>query len=298
MAVMTFEEYTASLGRLTAAIDPTASTDAAMEIRQAVASLEALAQVDETALSAWVAEHPTDAFVLALTVGLSREKLKNQLRDWFDTASWAKVGRERPTEFIKRLDEEFDLLRLLRVQRRRQYSFGDLLVARAGTRATATSAGKSGRKVEDELEAIAGDLRLPYVPRTRMEGRNGKTAPADLAVPTSGRECVIAVAAKGFDSTGSKLTDAVREIEELADARTGGQVAMAVVDGIGWKGRMADLKRIYDLYDNGAIDGLYTLATLDRFREDLDSFAALRKIERLPETGRGLRSPVRTTPRE
>lgn len=284
MASVTFEEYVASLGRLTAAIDPTASTEAATEIRDAVASLEALPEVDEAALAAWALAHPKDGFVLALTVGLSREKLTNSLRDWFGTGSWAKVAKEQPEAFIKRLDEEFDLLRLLRTQRGKTYDFGDLLVARAGTRATATSAGKSGRRVEDELEAIASDLLLPYTPRTRMEGRNGKTAPADLAVPTGGRGCVIAVAAKGFDSTGSKLTDAVREIEELADARTGGQVAMAVVDGIGWKGRIADLKRIYDLWDTGAIDGLYTLASLDQFRADLDHYASLRSVTRLPSS--------------
>lgn len=95
---------------------------------------------------------------------------------------------------------------------------------------------------------------------------------------------MIAVAAKGFDSTGSKLSDAVREIEEMADARTGGQIVMAVVDGIGWKGRMADLKRIWSLWNSGEIDGLYTLASLDQFKDDLDSFATLRGIARLPKS--------------
>lgn len=92
---------------------------------------------------------------------------------------------------------------------------------------------------------------------------------------------MIAVAAKGFDSTGSKLSDAVREIEEMADARTGRQVVLAVVDGIGWKRRLADLKRIWNLWDSGEIDGLYTLGTLDQFRHDLDHFATLRQVRRL-----------------
>lgn len=74
----------------------------------------------------------------------------------------------------------------------------------------------------------------------------------------------------------------MREIEEMADARTGGQVALAVVDGIGWKGRMADLKRIWTMWETGEIDGLYTLASLDQFKEDLDNFASLRGVTRLP----------------
>jgi hypothetical protein len=187
---------------------------------------------------------------------------------------------EESEAFIERLDDGFDLIRMLRTQRSREYTFADVLVARAGTRATATSAGQSGRKIEDELEQIAVSLNLPNVVRARFEGRKGRTAPADLAVPASGRDCVIAVAAKGFDSTGSKLSDAVREIVEMADARTGGQVVLAVVDGIGWKGRLADLKRIWTLWDTGEIDGLYTLATLDQFKTDLDNFASLRGVAR------------------
>ncbi len=43
----------------------------------------------------------------------------------------------------------------------------------------------------------------------------------------------IAVAAKGFDSTGSKLTDSVREVEAMADVRLPTQFIMVVIDGIG-----------------------------------------------------------------
>jgi len=280
MPAVPFEQYVASLGHLTARIDPTASTPAAEDIKDAVASLQGLAEIDQPSMTAWAFAHPDQTYVLALVVGLSREKLTNHLRNWFGTASWRKAAIQHGEVFIAKLDQEFDLFRLLRTQRTRTYAFEDVLVARAGTRATATTAGQSGRKIEDELEAIASSLNLPYMPRTRFEGRNGHSAPADLAVPASGRDCVIAVAAKGFDSTGSKLSDAVREIQEMADARTGGQVALAVVDGIGWKGRMADLKRIWSLWETGEIDGLYTLASLDQFRTDLDTFATLRGIAR------------------
>jgi hypothetical protein len=97
----------------------------------------------------------------------------------------------------------------------------------------------------------------------------------------SGGEPVIVVAAKGFDSTGSKLTDAVREIEEMADVRLPRQFVLAVIDGIGWKSRIADLRRIHDLWANKQIDGMYSLANLDDFRDDLLEFAyLLRLVER------------------
>lgn len=88
----------------------------------------------------------------------------------------------------------------------------------------------------------------------------------------------IAVAAKGFDSTGSKLTDAVREIEEMADVRLPRQYIMAVIDGIGWKSRKTDLQRIHHLWETGQIDGMYTLATLVDFRHDLEEAATLRGL--------------------
>lgn len=175
------------------------------------------------------------------------------------------------------LDAEYDLVRLVEVQRGRRYEFGDILVARAGTRVTATRAGASGRRVEDDIEAIARDLGLAYETRTRFMGRNGRTSPCDLVVP-SGPDAAIAVAAKGFDSTGSKLSDAVREIEEMADVRLPRQFIIAVIDGIGWKSRIADLRRIYTLWERKQIDGMYSLASLDRFREDLVGAARLRGL--------------------
>ena len=111
----------------------------------------------------------------------------------------------------------------------------------------------------------------------RFTGRNNRTAPCDLVIP-SGTTAEIAVAAKGFDSTGSKLTDAVREIEEMADVRQARQFIMAVIDGIGWKNRVNDLRRIYSLWERQQIDGMYTLATLDRFRDDLEYAAHLRGL--------------------
>lgn len=281
MPVTSFDDYLGSLGPLTTPTDPTLSTPAADRIRESVAELEALPSVDEASLVDWVQRNPAQAYVLGLTVGIGQEKLKNQVNHWFGTGSWAKAAREHGPELIRHLDDDYGLLRLITVQRGRRYSFADVLIARAGTRVTATSAGRSGRRVEDELEKIAQNLRLPYEMRGRFEGRNGRTAPADLAVPATGRDCVIAVAAKGFDSTGSKLSDAVREIEEMADARTGRQVVLAVVDGIGWKGRQADLKRIWTLWSTGEIDGLYTLSSLDAFRRDLDDFASGRRVQRL-----------------
>jgi hypothetical protein len=275
--IPTFDEYVRSLGRLTAHIDPTAASPGAAEIKQVAASLEALDEITAATLTVWAADHPSWVNVLGLAVGLSQEKLRNTLKHHFGTSGWVLLARERPGDLVEMLEADFDLVRLLTVQRRRPYDFGDVLVARAGTRQTASSAGASGRKVEDEIEAIALDLGLACQTRTRFIGRNNRTAPCDLVIPT-GHDAEIAVAAKGFDSTGSKLTDAVREIEEMADVRQARQFIMAVIDGIGWKNRIADLRRIYTLWESHQIDGMYSLANLGLFRDDLEQAARLRGL--------------------
>ena len=136
--------------------------------------------------------------------------------------------------------------------------------------------GQRGRQVEDEIERIVHSLGLPCEMRTRFVGRANETASADLAIPAGGTHAQIVVAAKGFNSTGSKLTDAVGEVETMARVRRPTQFVMAAVDGIGWKNRRADLQRLYDLWADGSIDGMYTLSALDRFRIDVG--AAARRV--------------------
>lgn len=272
-----FDEYLNSLGRLTAHIDPTSSNQDAEDIKEAADSLSLVHPHSIETLADWANAHPTKIPVLGLTVGLSQEKLKNALKEQFDTAGWVRLAQKRSIELITWFDEEFDLVRLTNMQTSREYTFGELLVARAGSRVTATRAGKAGRKIEDEIEAIARDLGLEYETRTRFVGRGPEPTPCDLVIP-SGEDAQIVVAAKGFDSTGSKLSDAFREIEEMAAARLPRQFVIAIVDGIGWNSRKNDLRRIHDLWESKQIDGLYTLASLDAFREDIEDAARLRRL--------------------
>lgn len=272
-----FEEYVASLGRLSVTADPTLLTREAEVLLAAGTSLSELDDVSRDHLATWVRAHPTWVPALGLAVGLSQEKLKNDLKHAFGTSGWVSLARSSPAELVAHLDAAYDLVALLRRQRTRTYGFGDLLVARGGTRTVAAAAGVAGRRVEDDIEAVALELGLPYETRTRFTGRNGRTAPCDLAVP-DGSSAVLVVAAKGFDSTGSKLSDAVREVSEMAEVRRPQQYVMAVIDGIGWKSRTQDLRRLHELWESGQIDGMYTLQSLPDFRRDLAHAARLRGL--------------------
>jgi hypothetical protein len=244
-----------------------------MEIKTVARDLADLPTVDALSLTRFVRSRPESVPVLGLVVGLSQEKLKNALKHNLNTTGWVKLARTEPDRIIEMLDAHYELIRLLEMQRRAIYEFGDVLVARAGSKVTAAGGQTAGRLVEDAIEAVATELRLPFALRTRFVGRDNLNAPADLAIPAGGKDALIVVAAKGFDSTGSKLGDAVREVEEMARIRQARQFVMAVVDGIGWLSRGSDLAKIFALYQSQQIDGMYTLDMLDDFASDLEDAA-------------------------
>lgn len=274
---VSFEQYLDALGAMTPHVDPTTTTPQTQAIRAAVDSLQTITPVTGHSLAQWANEHPRWAHVLGLVVGLSQEKLLMALKDGLGTSGAITLARDRPDELITFLTDRFDVIEMINKQADREYGLADVLIARAGTRVTATRATAAGRSIEDMIEDIAKDLGLPYATRTRFVGRGDQTGPADLVIPDSAN-AVIMVAAKGFDSTGSKLTSAYEEIAKMAAVRKPTQFVMAVVDGIGWKSRRADLRRIHDLWTTNDIDGLYTVSALDQFRSDLEHAARLRGL--------------------
>lgn len=268
--VLPFDEYISTLAPLRHI--PTAVDPGSNEVREAAAAMLALNVVNAESLAELVRERPARVPALALLVRVSQERLKNELRHHFGTSGWVKLAKARPAELVEFLDREFGLVAEVAAAKSRKFDLGDVLAARGESRESAGRAVGRGRSLEDALEELVRGIDVSYELRTRFTGRNGASAPCDVAIP-DGKRASIVCAAKLFDSTGSKLTDAVREIEEMADIRLPAQFVFAVVDGIGWLSRKADLRRIHALWDTRQIDGLYSLAMLELFAVDLSSAA-------------------------
>jgi hypothetical protein len=61
------------------------------------------------------------------------------------------------------------------------------------------------------------------------------------------------------------LTNAVREVETMAEVRDTNQLIYAIVEEIGWLSRRVDLRRIHELWTQHAINGMFpSRATLRR----------------------------------
>ena len=259
----TFEAYLASLAPFAHQVpEPNPSVVALCE--RATAAVGALSPLDRAGLSAAIQEDPQIVAVFAAAVGLSQERFKTWLQAHFGTAGWLTLGRSRPDELVDALDDEFALVALLGAQLSRDWTWADVLARVMAPRQQAGASVQQGRELEDAVEERVAALDLDYEVRTRFTGKAGITAPADFAIP-SGDAALIAVAVKGFDSTGSKLSDAAREIEQMVEARTARQFIFAVVDGQGWLRRQGDLRRIHALWEQQLIDGLYTRAQLGDF---------------------------------
>ncbi len=275
-APLSYKDYVASLDRLTVlAEDVDDATRRPFE--EAAQALIDLPEVTRSTLTALVRSHPEFVPMLGSVCGLGQEALKNTLRHGLHTGGWVKVSKERPGDVVALLDDEFALVERVERERHRDWSYADVLLERSGARRTAGRAVGRGRGLEDDVEAVVRDLGLPYQLRGRFVGARGATAPADLAVPSM-QDAGIVCAMKGFDSTGSKLTDAVTEIDAMAKVRRPNQFVFAVVDGIGWKGRQGDLRRLYDLWDSDAISGLYTRQHLNTFRADVVDAARILRL--------------------
>lgn len=226
-------------------------------------------EITREGLADLLRQNPSWLPLLALSVGLTQEALKNQMKHRFGTSSWSRLVRENAEGVIAYLDETYRLCQSLEEERKRNWTLADVLKERLRwSRRQAIRATIRGRIVEDSVEKIIQKLGLPYRMRTQFQGRGG-VVPCDFAILKDGNEPVIVGAAKGFDSTGSKLTDAVREIQSLAQNRWPKQFVFVIIDGIGWLNRKSDLKRVWDLKQTGQIDGLYTLSQMSAFEEAL-----------------------------
>ena len=64
----------------------------------------------------------------------------------------------------------------------------------------------------------------------------------------------------------------------MAAVRDPRQFVYAVIDGIGWLSRQADLRRIHTLWTERDIDGVFSLAQLQAFTAELEQAAAIHKL--------------------
>jgi hypothetical protein len=152
----------------------------------------------------------------------------------------------------------------------RKAHWSDTLVERLRSgRGSAISGQRRGRGVEDFAETIVKRVfGNQYEARVAFMGARGQAAKCDLAIPNK-REPRILIEAKGYGATGSKMTDVIGDIEKIIAAKRSDTTFLLFTDGLTWKQRRADLRKIVNYQNNGDIARIYTHAMADQFEADL-----------------------------
>ncbi|MGQ9371516.1 DpnII family type II restriction endonuclease [Azospirillum sp. ST 5-10] len=153
----------------------------------------------------------------------------------------------------------------------RPLRWSDVLVERLRSgRGSAIAGQKRGRGVEDFAEAIVRRVfGGRFEARCTFTGSRGLRAKCDFAVPSRAAPRIL-VEAKGYGATGSKMTDIIGDIEKIIAAKRPDTALLFFTDGLTWRQRRSDLKKIVEYQNDGAITRIYTQALADRFEADLE----------------------------
>jgi DpnII restriction endonuclease len=151
----------------------------------------------------------------------------------------------------------------------RRWSVEDVLLERYRLGRGRAIAGQSrGRAFEDAVEGILKEVGIPFEPRVTFTGKKGQTAKCDFAIPNR-QHPLIVLEVKGFEATGSKLTDFLGDVAKIAEAKDFHVYFFVVTDGRGWFNRKSDLKKIVQLHHDGLIEMIYTRKRLPQLAQDV-----------------------------
>jgi len=138
-------------------------------------------------------------------------------------------------------------------------------------RGSAIQGQKRGRGLEDFTEALVREVFADaYETRCTFTGADGKTAKCDIAIPDRNRPRIV-IEVKGYNATGSKMTDIIGDLDAIIDAKRHDTTLMFVTDGSTWAARLSDLRKIVERQNQGKIARIYTTKMQADFLADLQS---------------------------
>ena len=154
----------------------------------------------------------------------------------------------------------------------RRVSWRDILYERLKYgRGSAIKGQKRGRALEDFTERIVervfGDSG--YDTRCRFVGATGtSTEKTDFAIPSK-EDPAILIESKGYGATGSKQSDILGDIEKIDTQKRRDTDLLLVTDGVTWRLRLNDLRKLIQMQNRGRIARIYTQSMAGELEADL-----------------------------
>ena len=189
---------------------------------------------------------------------------------------------ESPSAYLEALDRLGLTEAITRVVDRKAH-WSDVLVERLkGGRGSAIKGQQRGRALEEQVEAVVRGVFGPtgYCMRCKFVGRDNRiTEKADVAVPSAESPRVL-IEVKGYGATGSKQTDVIGDVKRIVAAKRHDTTFLLVIDGLTWRDRENDLRKLVAMQHEGDIACIYTTRMFPQLIEDLED---LRRDHDLPE---------------
>lgn len=162
---------------------------------------------------------------------------------------------------------ELELPELIHNYINKTWTTKDILVERYKmSRGRAIAGQNRGRGLEDEVEKVLREKGVPFERGVTFVGKKGETAKCDFCIPTKQHPKIV-LESKGFEATGSKLTDFLGDVLKIVRAKESQMYFFVVTDGRGWHNRQSDLKRLVDYHEDGDVEMIYTRARLHELAE-------------------------------
>ncbi|MDA3955473.1 DpnII family type II restriction endonuclease [Oceanispirochaeta sp.] len=209
--------------------------------------------------------------VIRLFLELSKDEYNTRMRDLFSTPRLAgKSGfKSNPLAYVETLGPLL-LNDIMQESMARSYTWQDILTERLkGGRGSAIKGQKRGRELEDFVEALVASVFTDFEARCSFTGMDGiSTEKADFAIPSRSKPEIL-IEVKGYGATGSKQTDVIGDINRIIQEKRHDTVLMIFTDGVTWKSRESDFRKLEDFQNSGFIYRIYTKKMQNLFREDL-----------------------------
>jgi hypothetical protein len=223
-------------------------------------------------LAALLRQHPDFLVIARLFMGVSQDRAASAFSQALGSRlSWSGLraqARQAP-EMVAQAMETMGLPRAMWEQLERQWTIGDVINERYRLlRERAIAGQQRGRQLEDRVRASLERIGVPFEYSVTFVGREGQTAKCDFAIPSGDRPKIV-IEAKGFEGTGSKVTDALGDILKIERARAMHMYFFVVLDGTGWHHRPNDLRNIVHAQNAGRIDMIYTTSRLDELEREV-----------------------------
>lgn len=209
---------------------------------------------------------------IRLVLGMSKDEFGMALKEHIGEGGCG-IGRYRKDRdgFLAAIEAMGVLASMAELVNRR-VSWRDILCERLKYgRGSAIKGQKRGRTLEDFTESIVkrvfGDIG--YDTRCRFVGATGtSTEKADFAIPSK-EDPAILIESKGYGATGSKQSDILGDIEKIDAQKRHDTDLLLVTDGVTWKNRLNDLRKLIEMQNRGRIGRIYTQKMASELEADL-----------------------------